>query len=147
VEKEQVALQVIGDYPEDVRLIYHPLPHGERSEMIAEGLEAAGAQGKFWELHDRLLEGVPQDIDELRVAAEDVGLDMAQFDQALKTGQYTAVVTEAIELAKDHGVEDLGLFINGIEYNKYYETLDDLKGDLEKVIDAGLAAAEESSKG
>ncbi len=115
--------------------------------MIAEGLEAAGAQGKFWELHDRLLEGVPQDMDELRAAAEDVGLDMAQFDQALETGQYTAVVTEAIELAKDHGVEDLGLFINGIEYTKYYETLDDLKGDLEKVIDAGLAAAEESSKG
>ena len=143
MEKEQVALQLIEKYPEGVRLIYHHFPHTDWSYMMAEGLEAAGAQGKFWELHDRLLERVPQDMDELRVAAEDVGLDIAQFDQALETEQYRTVVTEAKELAKDHGVEDLGLFINGVEYTKYPVTLE----DLSKVIDAGLAAAEENSKG
>ena len=142
MEKEQVALQVIEEYPDDVRLVYHHFPHTDWSYMMAEGLEAAGIQGKFWELHDRIIEGVPENMDELRALAEGVGLDMVAFDDALATHAYTAVVDEAIELAKTHGVEELGLFINGAEYTKYPVTLDDLK----KVIDAGLAAAKGGSE-
>lgn len=137
-----MALQALDEYPEDIRLVYHHLPQGTRSFQIAEALEFAGDQGKFWELHDRFVEDVPEDMDDLRDAVGDIGLDVNLFDEALNTGQYRAEVDRAIELAAEHGVDDLALFINNTEFTKYEPTFDDFK----KVIEAELNEAEEGAE-
>src|SRR6266480_1057391 len=55
-------------------------PHSEH----AEAAEAAATQGKFWEMHDHLYENQQRLTDpDLHAYAEEVGLDVAQFDRDL----------------------------------------------------------------
>jgi len=93
---------------------------------IAESLEIAGSEGKLWEMHDRFTLDVPEDISELMVAAEEVGLDIVDFTESLDNGEYTEAVLVAIDEAQNRGVSGIALFINDTEYMKYPGTLDDL---------------------
>ena len=51
--------QLRADYSDEVRIIYRHLPllsiH-DKAQISAEASEAAGAQDKFWEMHDILFE-------------------------------------------------------------------------------------------
>ena len=55
--------QIHEDYPGDVRLVYRHFPlvsiH-DKAQLAAEAAEAAGAQGKFWEMHELLYERFDQ---------------------------------------------------------------------------------------
>jgi protein-disulfide isomerase len=46
-----------GRYPDDVRVVWRHFPQKEndKARLAAQASEAAGAQGKFWEMHDQLL--------------------------------------------------------------------------------------------
>jgi protein-disulfide isomerase len=48
--------KVVNDYGERVRLIFrnYPLPMHQHAFLAARAAEAAGQQGKFWEMHDAL---------------------------------------------------------------------------------------------
>jgi hypothetical protein len=54
-----VLAQIHQEYPGDVRLVYRHFPlvdiH-DKAQLAAEAAEAAGAQGKFWEMHELLYE-------------------------------------------------------------------------------------------
>ncbi len=93
---------------------------------MAEALEAAGEQGKFWEMHDKIIRGVPEDMSELRTIAEEVGLNMGEFNNAIDAGKYTSVVQQAREVATAHNIENLALFINEKEYTGDPGILDEL---------------------
>ncbi len=128
MEKEQLALQALEMYPNKVRFVYHHYPHPE-SEFalkIAEALEASGEQKKFWEMHDRIISGVPEDMSELRALAEEVGLSMNEFNTAIDSGEYTEVVKEAVAMAKEHSVDYVALFINEKKYTGAPGILDQL---------------------
>ena len=57
--------------------------------------EAAGAQGKFWAMHDYLFEHQQAlDDEHLERYAARVGLDVQQFDREMKTDTYTQRVRE-----------------------------------------------------
>jgi protein-disulfide isomerase len=83
---------LVASNPDLVRLVYRhfPLqvihPHALRA---AEASEAAGAQGKFWEMH-RMLFGHQDalDDDSLRWYAQATGLDPARFDRDLIAHAY-----------------------------------------------------------
>ncbi len=51
--------QILQEYPDDVRFVYRHYPlfdiH-DKAVLAAEAAEAAGAQGKFWEMYDLLYE-------------------------------------------------------------------------------------------
>ena len=62
----------------------HPL-----AEFGAESAEAAGAQGKFWEMHDTLYENQPVlSAEKIRAFAQELGLDMECFEDDLATGRF-----------------------------------------------------------
>lgn len=126
VEKERVVLQALDLYPESVRMIYHHYPISELGQKIAEALEAAGEQGKFWELHDRLIEDVPTDIFELKACAGEIGLDMKKFDEALESGKFSEEVKLTKQQAVSQGVSSTSVYINWIEYQHYPGKLSDL---------------------
>jgi protein-disulfide isomerase len=48
--------KVVNDYGERVRLVFrnYPLPMHQYAFLAARAAEAAGQQGKFWEMHDAL---------------------------------------------------------------------------------------------
>lgn len=90
-----------------------------QAQKAAEAAEAAGAQGQFWQMHDTLFEH-QQALDNgyLVEYANDLGLDMSQFLQAMWRHVYADRVTEDVESGLRSGVTSTPtLFINGIRYN------------------------------
>jgi protein-disulfide isomerase len=78
--------------------------------------EAAGAQGKFWPMHDLLFANrahlKPRD---LRRYAERLELDMARYDAEIAGGFYLQRVRSDIESGVRSGVRSTpGFFINGV---------------------------------
>lgn len=55
-EASQELKKLQEQYPEDVRLVFRhfPLSMHDKSSLAAQATEAAGLQGKFWEMHDVL---------------------------------------------------------------------------------------------
>lgn len=91
-------------------------PHAAHAAEIA---EAAGAQGKFWEMHDMLYENqhALTDQDLLNYAAE-VGLNVEQMEQALIDKIYVKRVRDDFRNGVKSGVNGTPtFFINGMRYD------------------------------
>lgn len=93
--------------------ILHPNSHG-----AAEAAEAAGAQNKFWEMHDFLYDRQLALSDKhLKFYATQVGLDMARFNRDMMQHTYAARVCEDILSARKSGVSVApALFVNDSRY-------------------------------
>lgn len=86
--------EILSRYPDKLRLEFHhyPLVGVHRNAMIgAMAAEAAGEQGKYWEMHDALFENQrawgesPNAEAILLVLASRLGLDLNKFQQALRS--------------------------------------------------------------
>src|SRR5207245_831154 len=88
-----------------------------------EAAEAAGAQGKFWEMHDALLSH--QDGLGLRSTvadAERLGLDMEKFRGHLRKRKGSPRIAEDVESADMSGVSGTPtFFINGTRHQDAYD--------------------------
>jgi protein-disulfide isomerase len=85
----------------------------------AAAAEAAGAQGKFWEMHDMLFEN-QQDLGAraLRDYAETLGLDVERFMDDMNSETYAARVKHDFKTGMASGVNGTpSLFINGERYD------------------------------
>jgi protein-disulfide isomerase len=91
-------------------------PHAERA---AEAAEAAGAQGKFWEMHDLLFENQQslEDKDLMGYAAK-VGLDIPRFVREMREGRYLKRIREDFLSGARSGVNGTPtFFINGLRHD------------------------------
>jgi protein-disulfide isomerase len=88
-----------------------------RAPFAAEAAEAAGAQERFWEMHDRLFEHQRELADaELREHAEAVGVDdVERFDAELRRGAHRARVEQDHDSGTRSGVPSTPrFFVNGV---------------------------------
>jgi protein-disulfide isomerase len=95
-------------------------PHAERA---AEAAEAAGSQGKFWEMHDLLYEHQQhlEDAD-LHRYAEQLGLDLRIFDEDLAGHHHAERVREDFMSGVRSGVNGTPTFyINGARHDGSYD--------------------------
>jgi protein-disulfide isomerase len=110
-------------YIEDgtLRLEWRDFPYlGEESRRAAVAARAAQEQGRFWEYHDILYQnqkgensGAFSDED-LVTFAEEAGLDVERFEEALESGEYDEVVEEDFREAQEAGIQGTPSFtING----------------------------------
>jgi hypothetical protein len=80
---------LIVDYPDMNRLVFRHFPittTHPHAALAAEAAEAAGAQGKFWEMHDMLFTNQDRlESEDLRDYAQEIGLHMARFDQEMRS--------------------------------------------------------------
>jgi protein-disulfide isomerase/cyclophilin family peptidyl-prolyl cis-trans isomerase len=140
-----VLRQFVENNP-NVRLVYRhfPLDFHELAQITAEASEAAGAQGKFWEMHDLLFDrtqewGSLSETDirpKLSEYAEMLDLDVELFDKELDEGVHTAKVTAQYEESRDLGLPGTPTFLyNGVLYPSdiglSYQGLDAFKSILE----------------
>jgi len=91
-------------------------PH---AQVAAEAAETAGAQGRFWEMHDLLFEN-QQELDEhdLGRYAGKLGLDAARFKSELAGHAHAARVREDFMSGVRSGVNGTPtFFVNGVRYN------------------------------
>ena len=70
-------------FGDDLRYVYRHVPNLEvhpHAQLAAEAAEAAGAQGRFWEMHDRLFDRRDEiDLDLVIDEAQALGLDLDRF--------------------------------------------------------------------
>lgn len=94
------------------------------AQQAAEAAEAAGAQGKFWEMHTLLFErqGALRTKDLIH-SAEELGLDVERFRNELKNQTYTGRVRADFIAGVQNGVNHTpGLFLNDVRYNDPWDT-------------------------
>jgi len=124
-----VLAQLAEDYPEDIRVVYRHFPlltiH-DKAALSMQAAEAAGAQGKFWEMHDLLFEtqaewsGLELAAFEtwLEEKAGELGLDASQFTTDLNSEENAAKVQEAWDEGSAAGFPGTPLMmLNGRYYN------------------------------
>jgi protein-disulfide isomerase len=112
--------------PDELRYVWRHLPLTDvhpNGQMAAEAAEAAAAQGRFWDMHDRLL--THQDelspID-LYGHANALGLDLAQFKEDVWKRRHAARVAEDVQSADASGVSGTPtFFINGRRHQGVYD--------------------------
>lgn len=85
--------------------------------------EAAGAQGKFWEMHDKLFENQNNlKTDDLIRYAEEIGLDMDKFKHDLENKTYLEKVEEDFDGGIRSGVNTTpSFYVNGKKLNELNE--------------------------
>jgi protein-disulfide isomerase len=91
--------------------------------MAAGASEAAGAQGAFWPMHDKLLvsqdELTPRD---LKRHAEELGLDVERFWHELRHREHAERVAYDVSSADTSGVAGTpSFFINGRRHQGAYD--------------------------
>lgn len=90
----------------------------EQAEHAAEVAEAAGAQGKYWEMHDRLYERqfALDDVYLIEYAA-DLGLDAARVQRELEEHVHLARVRADFKGGLESGVKGTPtFFVNGLRF-------------------------------
>ena len=117
--------QILNKYPKDVRFLFKqfPLDIHSQAAVAAEASLAAQAQGKFWEMHDKLYANF-RSISRVRILAwaREVGLDMTRFKTDLDSHKYLARVTAEEKQGEDAGVVGTPTFyINGKKLNSSFE--------------------------
>jgi protein-disulfide isomerase len=113
----ETVKQIEKAYPKQVRLQFrhNPLPFHDKAQLAAEAAVAAGAQGKFWEMHDKLFANQQAlDRPNLEKYAGELGLDMNKFKAALDSGSGKAMIDSDKRLAAQFGATGTpSFFING----------------------------------
>jgi protein-disulfide isomerase len=104
----------------------------ENAQAAAEAAEAADFQGKFWPMHDRLMQAHRKLSDaDLEEYAEEVGLDAMRFDRQMLAHAHAAKVRTQMEGGLASGVEGTPtFFVNGVRHEGSHD-LESLMAALE----------------
>ncbi len=107
-----------GDDKATVIFKHFPLNFHKDAQLAAEASMAAYAQGKFWEMHDKIFENMKKlkrpDLDGY---AKAIGLDMEKFKAALDNGEFTARVKADMAEGQKAGVRGTpSIYVNGRKY-------------------------------
>jgi protein-disulfide isomerase len=118
--------RILERHGDAVRYVFRHLPLTDvhpNAQTAAEAAEAAGAQGRFWEMHDRLLSH--QDAlspTELYRHAADLELDLDRFSDDLRRRRFAGRVAEDVSSADESGVSGTPtFFINGRRHVGVYD--------------------------
>ena len=101
------------------KLIYRdfPLSFHQYAENAARAAEAAGEQGKYYEMHDKIFQNQSAlDDASLKKYAQDLGLDMEKFNADFTSAKIAAEVKKDFSDGQGYGVTGTPtFFINGTE--------------------------------
>ncbi len=129
--------RLLQENPNDIRLVYRHFPlisiH-DKAALATQAAEAAGLQGKFWEMHKRLFEKQQEwsglDVEKfkewLATNAADLGLDKGKFVKDLTSDEIAKIAQSAFDDAVKIGLPGTPtLAINGVYYggDMSYESL------------------------
>jgi len=135
----------------DLRLVakHNPLPMHGRADAAARAAEAAGRQGKFWEMHDKLYENGRELTDEnFEKWAKELGLDVGRFRRDLDDTKIHDRIEAHKKQATTVGARGTpaffvnGRFLSGAQPLEKFETL--VKEELaeaDRVLARGTARA------
>jgi Na+:H+ antiporter, NhaA family len=119
-EAYPVVRELEERFGHQLRFVFRHMPLPDlhpRAPFAAEAAEAAGAQERFWEMHDRLFAHQLELSDsDLRAHAAAVGVsDSERFDAELRDGVHAARVEDDYRSGAQSGVPSTPrFFVNGV---------------------------------
>ncbi|KKQ45169.1 MAG: Peptidyl-prolyl cis-trans isomerase B [Candidatus Woesebacteria bacterium GW2011_GWA1_37_8] len=129
------------EYKDNIKVVYrhYPLPQHKNAKAAAYGAEAAGKQGKFWEMHDLLFEKQEEwsnegDITEkLSIFAESLGLNKDEWRADYESQEVKDAVNADVTLANMINLSSTPTFLlNGEKITiRNYE---DIKSKVEEKL-------------
>lgn len=112
-----------------IQFVYYPISSiGPGSKDAAEAALCAGEQGQFWEMYDTLFYWMDKYFfstfaeRRIRAGAENLGLDLDQFETCLEENHFGAVLDEALSEFRRRDLSGTPVvFINGERVRNYTE--------------------------
>lgn len=127
---------IVSQYIDRLVFAYRhfPLDKHAFAQKAAEAAEAAGAQGKFWEMYDLLFENQDELSDaKIVVLAQELSLDMDRFTQDLDNGVFRDKVMRDRNDAAALGVNATPtFFLNGVELR--LTSFADISTEIKKLL-------------
>lgn len=104
-------------FGDDLRYVFRHLPLTDvhsHAELAAQAAEAAGAQGRFWEMHDLLFQHQEElEPEDLIGYAHDLDLDLERFTRDLGDVQHSERIREDVASAEASGARGTPTFFIG----------------------------------
>jgi protein-disulfide isomerase len=112
------VFEAMNEFPGQVKFAFkhYPLPFHKQAPDAAKAAMAAGEQGKFWEMHDKLFEEQRRLREDgiLEELAEEIGLDVRKFKADMAKPEYQKAIDEDMKQGQAVGVRGTpAFFING----------------------------------
>jgi protein-disulfide isomerase len=140
-----VLKQLIKEFPDNLTLVWRnfPLTGHKNARAAASAAEAAGKQGKYWEMHDKLFEtqtgwsGADNAGELFAGYAQSLELDKQKFLDDTNSADITEIIRRDMQMGYDLGITGTPtFFINGEEM-AIPGSLDDFRA----IIKAAVAKA------
>jgi Na+:H+ antiporter, NhaA family len=121
-EATGVVAELRQRYGDRLQYVFRHLPLEDlhpHARLAAEAMEAAGAQGRFWEMHDRVFAKPDRlKLDDLVGHAQALGMDAERFLEALRDDVHEAAIDADVDSAERSGVGGTPtFFVNGERVN------------------------------
>lgn len=131
--------QIVSEYPGQVNFVFrhYPLPMHTNAQAAAKAVEAAGMQGKLWEMHDKIYnmqeewsnEGNPTEL--FKKYATELGMDAEKLASDMGNSAIADKIFKDIADGNSSGVNSTPtLFFNNEQYKKGIG-YSDLKAEVE----------------
>lgn len=130
------------DYAGKINFVFRhfPLPQHKNAQIAAEAVEAAGEQGKFWEMQDVMYDKQSdwgekdKPLDIFMGYAKDLKLDETEFKDEIDSNKFKDKIDGDTYDGNQAGVDATPTFyINGIKYTGDY-SYDNLKKALDSAM-------------
>jgi protein-disulfide isomerase len=126
-----------------IRFVYRHFPLEEvhpHALQAAEAAESAGAQGKFWPMHDLLFDNQPHlNLAQLQSYAEKLQIDIVRYAAEMNDHRYLQRIREHLQSGRESGARHTPtFFVDG--------SIQDVSFGLRSLFDTVDAALRESMK-
>ena len=137
--------EMVAEFGNNLRVTFRhfPLPNHQHALRAASATEAAGMQGKFWQMHDLIYEHQKdwKDLFDVRPVfdgyAREIGIDVDRFNRDLASSQVQQRIIMDGRRAQSLGVSGTPtVFLNGREVPFQSLPADKLRVLIQREIDS-----------
>lgn len=134
--------EILPQYDGKVKFVFlnYPLPIHKNAQAASQAAEAAGLQGKFWQMHDLLYEKQSEwenekdPIKKFEDYAKQIGLDLGKFQQDYASQKVADIINNQAALGDAFNVPGTPTFyVNGVQVDNKSGS-DALKQAIEKAL-------------
>ncbi len=116
--QQQTYQPLLNAYPGKIRIVYRDFPLTSihpNAMPAAEAAQCANEQNAFWPYYDKLFSSDKLGDDVYKQYAQDLGLDMNQFNECVSNHKYAQAIQTDSDFAVSTGVNSTPtFFINGL---------------------------------
>ncbi len=137
-----VAKQIKNEYKGKINFVFreYPLPMHDNAHIAALAAEAAGGQGKFWEMHDELFENQEEwsekkdPIEIFAGYAKKIGIDVDKFKKDVKDKKYDKNIQADLNDGNQLGISSTPTFFINDKVYPGVLNYDDFKSNIENAL-------------